>query len=80
VRKWLGGLLRAGIEHGDIPADVDIAGATTMLMIIADGVWWRRALDPNFDSATMVSMFMDMTRHMLRAKPIAVRENEEKSR
>jgi AcrR family transcriptional regulator len=87
VKKWLGGLLRAGIEHGDIPADVDIAGATTMLMIIADGVWWRRALDPNFDSATMVSMFMDMTRHMLRAKPTAVgedsamvRANEETSR
>jgi TetR/AcrR family transcriptional regulator, repressor for uid operon len=80
VKKWLGGLLRAGIEHGDIPADVDVAGATTMLMIIADGVWWRRALDPNFDPASMVSMFMHMTRHMLRAKPVVARDNEEQPR
>jgi TetR/AcrR family transcriptional regulator, repressor for uid operon len=79
VKKWLGDLLRAAVVRGDIPADVDIEGSTTMLMIIADGVWWRRALDPAFDPATMVSIFMDMTRHMLRASPAAVRVNEETS-
>jgi TetR/AcrR family transcriptional regulator, repressor for uid operon len=79
VKKWLGDLLRAAVARGDIPADVDVARAVTMLMIIADGVWWRRALDPAFDPATMVSVFMDMTRHMLRARPAAVGENEEKS-
>jgi TetR/AcrR family transcriptional repressor of uid operon len=80
VKKWLGDLLRAAVAHGDIPADVDVDRAVTMLMIIADGVWWRRALDPAFDPAAMVSIFMDMTRHMLHAIPAAVRENEEKSR
>jgi TetR/AcrR family transcriptional regulator, repressor for uid operon len=79
VKKWLGDLLRAAVARGDIPADVDVGRAVTMLMIIADGVWWRRALDPAFDPAAMVSIFMDMTRHMLRAAPARGRENEETS-
>src|SRR4029077_13788012 len=48
VKKWLIDLFRAGAERGDIPADVDFEGVVTMLMIIADGVWWRRALDQSF--------------------------------
>jgi TetR/AcrR family transcriptional repressor of uid operon len=80
VKKWLGDLLRAGVERGDVPAGVDLDGAVTMLMIIADGLWWRRALDPAFDPATMVSMFMDITRHMLRADPARGQRNEEPSR
>ena len=43
-------LLRAAAERGDIPGDLDFDGVVTMLMIIADGVWWRRALDPDFDA------------------------------
>jgi TetR/AcrR family transcriptional regulator, repressor for uid operon len=80
VKKWLGDLLRAGVERGDVPAGVDLDGAVAMLMIIADGLWWRRALDPAFDPATMVSMFMDITRHMLRADPARGQHNEEPSR
>ena len=38
-----------------------------MLMIIADGVWWRRALDPNFEADALIPIFMDVTRHLLRA-------------
>jgi len=69
VKKWLVDLLRAAAKQGDIPGDIDFEGAVTMLMIIADGVWWRRALDPDFDPASVVPIFMDITRHMLRARP-----------
>jgi TetR/AcrR family transcriptional repressor of uid operon len=75
VRKWLIDLFRAGAERGDIPADIDFDGVVSMLMIIADGVWWRRALDPNFKPETMVPIFMDITRHMLRARPKSVPKN-----
>ena len=44
-----------------------------MLMIITDGLWWRRALEPDFDPEAMVPIFMDVVRHMLRARPKAVR-------
>ena len=34
-------------------------------MIIADGVWWRRAVDPNFDAEAVLPMFFDVTKYML---------------
>jgi TetR/AcrR family transcriptional repressor of uid operon len=82
VKKWILELLRAAVERGDVPKDVDLEAAVTMLMIIADGVWWRRALDPDFDPASVVPLFMDITRHMLRSRPHGVpnKNNEEKSR
>ena len=69
VRRWLGDLLRAAAERGDIPGDTDFDGVITMLMVIADGVWWRRALDPDFNAEAMLAIFMDITRHMLRGRP-----------
>jgi TetR/AcrR family transcriptional regulator, repressor for uid operon len=76
VRRWLLDLLGAAVKRGDLPDDVDLEGVVTMLMIIADGVWWRRALDPDFDPAAMVPIFMDIARHMLRGRPVPVRHNE----
>ena len=72
VRKWLGDLLHAAVARGDIPDDIDLDGVVTMLMVIADGVWWRRALDPDFDPKAMLPIFMDITRHMLRSRPKGV--------
>ena len=69
VKKWLLALLRSARDRGEIPAEVDLDAVVTMLMIIADGVWWRRALDPDFDPASVVPLFMDLTRHMLRSRP-----------
>jgi TetR/AcrR family transcriptional regulator, repressor for uid operon len=74
VRKWLLDLLRAAAARGDLPGDVDFDGVVTMLMIIADGVWWRRALEPDFDPKAVLPIFMDITRHMLRGRPKAVAE------
>jgi len=69
VRKWLTDLFKAGARQGDISSDIDFDAAVTMLMIIADGVWWRRALDPNFKPEAVLPIFMDITRHMLRGRP-----------
>ena len=87
VRRWLKDLLCTAAERGDIPGDIDFDGVVTMLMIIADGVWWRRALDRNFDPEAMVPIFMDITRHMLRSRPKSgpdgkpgVNESKESSR
>jgi AcrR family transcriptional regulator len=69
VQRWLVDLFRAAAERGDISPEIDFDAAATMLMVIADGVWWRRALDPNFKPETMLPIFMDITRHMLRGRP-----------
>jgi AcrR family transcriptional regulator len=80
VKRWLIDLFRAGAERGDIPRDIDLDAVVTMLMIIADGVWWRRALDRDFDPASVMPLFMDITRHMLRSRPQEVAKPEEQSR
>src|SRR3954464_4606207 len=76
VKRWLTDLFRAGAERGDIPSDIDLEAVVTMLMIIADGVWWRRALDPDFKPETVLPIFMDVTRHMLRARPTVISRTE----
>src|SRR5829696_4812109 len=68
VRKWLVAMFQSGAERGDIAKDADIDSAVDMLMIIADGVWWRRALDPNFNAGVLVPVFMDVARHLLRSR------------
>jgi AcrR family transcriptional regulator len=79
VRKWLTDMFKAAAEQGDISKDADIEGAVDMLMIIADGVWWRRALDPQFRADAMVPVFMDVARHLLRGRPSLAIVNEGKS-
>jgi hypothetical protein len=49
-------------------------------MLIADGVWWQRALQKDFDAKAVLPLFMDIIRHMLRAKPKAVAGKEESGR
>jgi TetR/AcrR family transcriptional repressor of uid operon len=78
VKRWLTGLFKAAADRGDISHDVDFEAVATMLMIIADGVWWRRALDPNFKPEAALPLFMDLARHML--KPGAEGASAEKSR
>jgi len=80
VRKWLTDLFKAAIERGDIARDVDVDGTITMLMVIADGVWWRRALDKNFKPDALLPVFMDITRHMLRSRGADKQKSEEKRR
>jgi AcrR family transcriptional regulator len=80
VKRWLTDLFRAAAARGDIPRDVDFDGVVTMLMIIADGVWWRRALDRDFKPASMLPIFMDITRYMLRSRPQEVVDKKERAR
>jgi anaerobic selenocysteine-containing dehydrogenase len=58
-------MLRAAAERGEISRDIDFDAVVSMLMVIADGVWWRRAVEPNFDAKSVLPIFMDITRYML---------------
>jgi TetR/AcrR family transcriptional repressor of uid operon len=79
VRRWLLDMFRAAAEQGDIPKDADFEPAVDMLMLIADGMWWRRALDPNFKADTMIPVFMDVARHLLRSRSQEAPAGEGKS-
>jgi TetR/AcrR family transcriptional repressor of uid operon len=67
VRARLVGMLRHAAERGDIPAGTDFESVTEMLLVIADGVWMRRAIDPDFNANKMIPMFMSITRFLLGA-------------
>ncbi len=80
VRKWLLDMFRAAAEQGDIAKDADFESAVDMLMLIADGMWWRRALDPNFKADAMIPVFLDVARHLLRSRAQDERAEEGKSK
>ena len=65
VHARLVAMMQAAADRGDIPAGTDFDAVVSMLMVIADGVWWRRAVDPAFNAEAMLPIFMDLTRHML---------------
>ena len=69
VAQRLTAMLRSAAGRGEIASDVDYGAVVTMLMVIADGVWWRRAVDPNFDAERVLPLVMDITRHMLEGRP-----------
>lgn len=65
VRTHLIAMLRAAAERGDISASVDFDSVVTTIILFADGVWWRRAVHPDFDPAPTVAIFMNIMRFML---------------
>ncbi len=65
VRTQLTAMLRAARERGDVSPDVNIDDVITTIILFADGVWWRRAVHPDFDPAPTVPVFMNIMRYML---------------
>jgi TetR/AcrR family transcriptional regulator, repressor for uid operon len=69
VKQWLGDLLRRAAMRGDIHPGTDIEGAVSMLMVMADGLFWRRATDAAFDAEAVLPLFLATTKHLLTAGP-----------
>jgi AcrR family transcriptional regulator len=65
VHARLIGMLQAAAQRGDIRSDTDFDAVVTMIMVMADGIWWRRAVDPSFDTEAALTRFLKLTRHML---------------
>lgn len=68
VKAGMLSLLRAGVARGVIPQSVDLEIAATMLMALVDGLYWRRAVDPEFDAETVLPTLLSVT-HFLLAGP-----------
>jgi AcrR family transcriptional regulator len=68
VKAALVDMLRRAAESGEISRDVDLDAAATMLMVLADGMSWRRLADPTFDAATVLPHMMHMV-HCLLVNP-----------
>ncbi len=71
VKRWLCELLRDAALRGDIHPQTDVEGCVRMLIVMADGLFWRRAIDATFDAEGTLPLFLDLTKHMLTAGPLA---------
>jgi AcrR family transcriptional regulator len=79
VKARLVAILREAATRGDVAADIDFENIATMLMVIVDGVWWRRAVDPHFDAEAVLPLFLHLTKHMLTGGANAARRQGETS-
>jgi AcrR family transcriptional regulator len=79
VKSRLIAVLREAAARGDIAGDIDFDNIVTMLMVIVDGVWWRRAVDPDFNAEAVLPLFLHLTKHMLRGGANGVRRDREGS-
>lgn len=76
VKAGMLSVLRAGVARGDIPPHVDLEIAATMLMALVDGLYWRRAVDPEFDAETVLPSLLSVTHFLLTGnnKPNSTKE------
>jgi len=65
VRERFITLLRSAAERGEIRRDIDFDGTVTVLFALADGLSWRRAVEPSFNAAAVMPIVLGMVRHLL---------------
>ena len=68
IKGRIAAMLKRAAERGEIRADVDVDAAATVLMVLGDGMSWRRSVDPRFDAETALPMILKMV-HCLLRKP-----------
>ena len=70
IKTRLVDMLRRAAGRGEISPQVDLDGAATMLMVLADGMSWRRASDPSFKAEAVLPHVLHMV-HCLLVRPHA---------
>ncbi|HEY4407977.1 MAG TPA: TetR/AcrR family transcriptional regulator [Xanthobacteraceae bacterium] len=64
-------MLRRAASRGEISSAADLDAAATMLMVLSDGLSWRRACDPSFKAEAMLPHVMNMVECLLMHPPAA---------
>lgn len=67
IKERIAAMLRNAAERGEIRADVDFDAAAAVLMVLGDGMSWRRSVDPAFDAEGALPLILQMV-HCLLAK------------
>jgi hypothetical protein len=56
-------------DEGRIAPDLDIPMLTQTFLVIADGLFWRRAVDPAFDGSKLVPAVLQVIGLLLKPQP-----------
>jgi AcrR family transcriptional regulator len=67
IKERIAAMLRNAAERGEIRSDLDVDAAATVLMVLGDGMSWRRSVDPAFDAEGALPLILQMV-HCLLAK------------
>jgi AcrR family transcriptional regulator len=78
IKERIANMLRTAAARGEIRNDVDFASAASTLMVLGDGMSWRRSVDPQFDAEHALPMILQMI-HCLLAKPGDCADKSEKA-
>ncbi|MEA2928416.1 MAG: TetR/AcrR family transcriptional regulator, repressor for uid operon [Hyphomicrobiales bacterium] len=65
VRARFIALLRGAAERGEVRRDLDFEGAVTVLFALADGLSWRRAVEPSFNAEAVMPLVLGMVEQLL---------------
>jgi TetR/AcrR family transcriptional repressor of uid operon len=58
-------LLKSAAERGEIRRDIDLNGTVTVLFALADGLSWRRAVEPSFNAEAVMPIVLRMVQQLL---------------
>ena len=64
VRARFIAMLRSAAERGEI-CDIDFDGTVTVLFALADGLSWRRAVEPSFNAEAVMPIVLGVVRQLL---------------
>src|SRR4051812_23691412 len=65
VRARFIAILQRAAERGEIRRDVDFDGTVTVLFALADGLSWRRAVEPAFNTKAVMPLVLRMVEQLL---------------
>ncbi|MDB5599873.1 MAG: hypothetical protein JWN71_1917 [Xanthobacteraceae bacterium] len=68
IRGRIAALLQRAVDRGEIKPDIDVQSAATVLMVLGDGMSWRRAVDPHFDPEAVLPLILHMICSLLNNK------------
>ena len=58
-------LLKSAAARGEIRRDIELDGTVTVLFALADGLSWRRAVEPSFDAEAVMPIVLRMVEQLL---------------
>jgi AcrR family transcriptional regulator len=68
IKGRIAALLQRAVDRGEVRPDLDVQNAATVLMVLGDGMSWRRAVDPSFDPEAILPMILHMVHCLLSNK------------
>jgi AcrR family transcriptional regulator len=68
IKDRIAAMLRRAAARGEIRNDLDFDAAATVMMVLGDGMSWRRSVDASFNAESALPLILQMV-HCLLAKP-----------